>query len=371
MPKKIGGGQVHPKKHCFWEKLIISPGWTFRKQESSRGGNNETNDSRPLGFIHNTGFLDRWKLGQSSGGNRNDWQWRNKVGKDVSVEKGAILFVEPGVTVKYNPGTSIIVKDGGIDARRNLLEVLKGVRVDATTYVENHIAKSDEIRLQAEGLIQGSTEIKKMRRYLSDGAIEMTVAMNLSGDFLALMFSLPEALPTAKPPSSPLPLAPQKPGVPTLTSPQEKKMEVPPAEKPEVRAEEKPAIKPESPKPESKPLLAELPPYTGLVVDTRGLNMRAALIPKVLDEKGLELYQGMYVPPGKPAQSGLALYSKDLTAAQTNPRVGKNPLTVKGFKVNPGNPSDIILSSEEAKRVSPFTQKGTFLEECKVMIVID
>ena len=257
------------------------------------------------------------------------------------------------------------------DARRNLLEVLKGVRVDATTYVENHIAKSDEIRLQAEGLIQGSTEIKKMRRYLSDGAIEVTVAMNLSGDFSALMFSLPEALPTAKPPASPLPLAPQKPSVPTLTSPQEKKMEVPPAEKLEVRAEEKPAIKPESPKPESKPLLADLPPYTGLVVDTRGLNMRAALIPKVLDEKGLELYQGMYVPAGKAAQSGLALYSKDLTAAQTNPRVGKNPLTVKGFKVNPGNPSDIILSSEEAKRVSPFTQKGTFLEECKVMIVID
>lgn len=37
--------------------------------------------------------------------------------KDVSVEKGAILFIEPGVTLKYNPGTSIIVKEGGIDAR--------------------------------------------------------------------------------------------------------------------------------------------------------------------------------------------------------------------------------------------------------------
>ena len=37
--------------------------------------------------------------------------------KDVRVEKGAILFIEPGVTLKYNPGTSIIVKDGGIDAR--------------------------------------------------------------------------------------------------------------------------------------------------------------------------------------------------------------------------------------------------------------
>lgn len=37
--------------------------------------------------------------------------------KDVTVEKGAILFAEPGVTLKYNPGTSIIVKEGGIDAR--------------------------------------------------------------------------------------------------------------------------------------------------------------------------------------------------------------------------------------------------------------
>jgi hypothetical protein len=67
----------------------------------------------------------------------------------------------------------------------------------------------------------------------------------------------------------------------------------------------------------------------------------------------------------------LALYAKDLTAAQTNPRVGKNPLTVKGFKVNPDRPSEIVLTAEDSKRVAPFAQKGTFLEECKVMIVLD
>jgi parallel beta-helix repeat protein len=39
------------------------------------------------------------------------------VEKDVTVEKGATLFIEPGVTLKYNPGTSIVVKDGGVDAR--------------------------------------------------------------------------------------------------------------------------------------------------------------------------------------------------------------------------------------------------------------
>ena len=70
------------------------------------------------------------------------------------------------------------------DARRTLLEVLKGVRVDSVTYVEMFILKNDEIRLRAEGLIQASTEIRKLRRYLSDGAIEVTVAMSLGGGFL-------------------------------------------------------------------------------------------------------------------------------------------------------------------------------------------
>ena len=47
------------------------------------------------------------------------------------------------------------------DARRNLLEVLKGVRVDSVTEVENFMMKSDQIRLQAEGFIQGSVELKQ------------------------------------------------------------------------------------------------------------------------------------------------------------------------------------------------------------------
>jgi hypothetical protein len=67
----------------------------------------------------------------------------------------------------------------------------------------------------------------------------------------------------------------------------------------------------------------------------------------------------------------LVLYAKDLTTAQTNPRVGKKPLTVEGFKVDPNRPSEIILTAEDFKRVAPFAQEGTFLEECKVVIVLD
>ncbi|MCX5907643.1 MAG: right-handed parallel beta-helix repeat-containing protein, partial [Deltaproteobacteria bacterium] len=37
--------------------------------------------------------------------------------KGVTIEQGATLFAEPGVVIKYNPGATLVVKDGGIDAQ--------------------------------------------------------------------------------------------------------------------------------------------------------------------------------------------------------------------------------------------------------------
>ena len=99
--------------------------------------------------------------------------------------------------------------------------------------------------------------------------------------------------------------------------------------------------------------------------------MKPALVIRILEEGGMELYRGQYVRPEKAALNGLALFSRDLTAAQTNPRVGKNPLTIKGARVDRANPADIVLAPENARKLAPFAQKGTFLEECRVMMVLD
>jgi len=40
--------------------------------------------------------------------------------KEVVVDEGATLFIQPGVTLKFNPGSSIVVKNGGIHARGTL-----------------------------------------------------------------------------------------------------------------------------------------------------------------------------------------------------------------------------------------------------------
>jgi hypothetical protein len=284
------------------------------------------------------------------------------------------------------------------DARRNLLEVLKGVRVDAATRVENFVTKDDQIRLQAEGFIQGSVEVRRFRKYLSDGAIEVTVAIDLSGDFISLLLSASEELKKkATPPPAPLAEAkpekrtlppPPPPAVPAAkpAPPMEKKPEPPPPSAAPMVKEAKPIPPPPVSAPEKKPEPpstpakivearlpdpATLPPFTGVVIDTRGLKMKPALAIRILNEGGKELYRGEYVPQDKAARNGLALFARDLTAAQTNPRVGKNPLTVKGSRLDPTAPSDIILGQGEAQKMAPFAQKGTILEDCRVMIVLD
>jgi parallel beta-helix repeat protein len=39
------------------------------------------------------------------------------VEREVTIDGGATLFIQPGVTLRFNPGASIIVRNGGVDAR--------------------------------------------------------------------------------------------------------------------------------------------------------------------------------------------------------------------------------------------------------------
>src|SRR5512142_391999 len=64
-------------------------------------------------------------------------------------------------------------------AYRNLLEAIKGVRLDSTTTVENFMVTSDVIRTEVNGIIQGAMVMDK--KYMSDGSVEVTVGMKMSG----------------------------------------------------------------------------------------------------------------------------------------------------------------------------------------------
>src|SRR6266498_1968392 len=64
-------------------------------------------------------------------------------------------------------------------ALKNLLEIVKGVRVDSETVVENFMVKSDIIRTRVDGIVKGARIVKTS--YMSDGSVEIIVAMPLRG----------------------------------------------------------------------------------------------------------------------------------------------------------------------------------------------
>lgn len=207
-------------------------------------------------------------------------------------------------------------------AYRNLLEAVKGVRVDSTTTVENFIVTSDVIRTQVNGIIQGATIMDK--KYMSDGSVEVTVGMKLTG---ALAESL---LPKTPPASTPL-----VPGASTT------------------------------------PGVAQGQLYTGLIVDARGLGVRPAMAPKILNEDGKEVYGSAFINRDWAVREGMVGYLKDPAAAQANPRVTDKPLMVKAIKVSGDGRVDTVISNADAAALQSASQNLSMLEKCRVIILVD
>ncbi|MBW1923633.1 MAG: LPP20 family lipoprotein [Deltaproteobacteria bacterium] len=208
-----------------------------------------------------------------------------------------------------------------IVARRNLLEVVNGVRIDSKTLVKNFMVESDVVRAEVQGVLQHSQVVDIS--YMSDGSVEATVAMPLTGALTDLV------LPKTK-------------------------------------------GKPEGPTPQETPgRPAKGVTYTGLVVDARGFRVKPAMSPRILDEDGNEVYGSASVSREYAVQQGMAGYAKDLSAAKKNERVTDNPITVKGLRAASSGQTDIIISNEDATLIRSAAQESSFLEKCRVMIVLN
>ena len=218
-----------------------------------------------------------------------------------------------------------------VDAYRNLLETTKGVRVDSTTVVKDFTVESDVINAAVEGLVKGAKVVNQ--DYLSDGTVEVTLRMPMAGGFAQVI--IPKALEKKPEAAPPAPSAPPAPPAP-----------------------------PAGPAPSGDV-------FTGMVVDARGLQARPAMAPKVLDENGKEVYGSMNVDKEFAVQQGMSGYARDLTAAQSNPRVTNNPVSVKGVKTEGPGKSDIVISNADADKIRGAADNMTFLKKCRVMIVLD
>ncbi len=231
-------------------------------------------------------------------------------------------------------------------AHRNMLEVLKGVRVDSETLVEDFVTTSDRIRTDVQGIVRGASEMKT--QYMSDGSVEVTIGIKLAGALAEELLPKPAGPPQPIVPPVP-PVAPTPPATPTAPS-------APPA----------PPIS-DAPTPSGPPGSV----LTGLIVDSRGLNVKPAMAPRILNEEGREVYGPTFVKREYAVRLGMAGYSKDLAAAQANPRVTNNPLTVKGLRSSGTGRTDVVISNADASAIHSTASNLSSLSNCRVMIVVD
>ncbi|MFH1756732.1 MAG: LPP20 family lipoprotein [Pseudomonadota bacterium] len=321
-------------------------------------------------------------------------------GKDVleRLPSGVINWTQGIVTAKGSgaPPTGITVisqarlmaeRAAKADALRNLLEAVKGVRVDSETTVESFTTKNDVVMTRVSGIVKGATIVDK--RYLSDGAVEVTVAVYLTGELLKVMLEeLPPLTkplmpaPTIPPGEKPLPPPPPTPPLPKkkVTPPpavEEKKVTPPPAveEKkvippPAVEKKKPPAAPEVQAKIEEKLDLKKLE-YTGLIVDARQLGLRPALIPKILNQKGELVYSSHSVGQQELIRMGLVGYAKDVDAASKNQRVTAEPCIVSGLNTAGEKKTDVVISNWDAQIVLTTAPYTGYLKNGRVMIVYD
>ncbi len=217
-------------------------------------------------------------------------------------------------------GRAGMIRVAEMDALRQILETVKGMQLSAETTVENYMLTSDVIRSRVEGIVRDYRRVGDPV-YMSDGSIEITVEMDLRG---AGRFY--DAI-----------LSPQMGGAqPMVTGP-----------------------------------VGTAGVYTGLVIDARGMGIRPAIAPRILSDSGDEIYGSRVVDRQWAIQQGMVGYARDMDSARTDERVLNSPMVLTAIRVTGANRTDVVISDDNARMLHGVAENFRFLQECRVIIVVD
>ena len=225
----------------------------------------------------------------------------------------------------------LTVKKAEEDAYANLFRTVKEVRIDSSARVKDLVEKSDMIRVQLQGMVKAAQMVK--REYRSDGTVEVTLALKLTGGLAQLALPedvrhVPEITPISGEPSG-------------------------------------------GNKAENEPRRSPSTVYTGLVLDARGLQGQPAMAPMIVDEDGQEVYGSAYVSREFGVQLGMAGYERDLETAQNNPRVANQALAVRALRTVGPSGCNFVISNADAWKIQNASENLLFLKKCRVLIVLD
>lgn len=221
-------------------------------------------------------------------------------------------------------------------ALRNLLELVGKIHIDSRTTVEMAMLQSDSVQARVSGILQGARVLQGSQEE-KDGLYRLAVEIDLGAPFAAAVLPDSAAWIRAALPS---------PG------------HVPP---------------PELPAAEEMALFTPPKPYTGLIVDARGLDLRPSMAPRVVGVDGRVVYGAAVVDREYATAVGAVGFDRDLDRALTSQRMGggeAHPLVVEALEVTGLYSGDVVISNDAAVRVRMADSESRFLAECRVTFVV-
>jgi hypothetical protein len=292
-------------------------------------------------FILSFAFVIQAQYVTQTFGESQTVDWSNQVAR-------AVGFGAPNPNLPIAAQRAASIRAAKLDAVRNLLETIKGIYLTSETTVRNSMVENDVISTRVEGLAQNFKQVEGPR-YMSDGSVEVVVEMPITGAIL-------DALLPGQFGGGQFMTAGQM-VCPTCGQPWPQGKPVPPG----VTLQQFGGATP----------MAAAGVYTGLVIDCKGLGVRPAMAPKIIDEQGNEIYGSKFVSREWAVEIGMVGYDKDLNRARQNDRVTNNPLVIRGVQASGQNKTDVVISSADAAMIHQAAANQNFLDKCKVMFIVN
>lgn len=256
---------------------------------------------------------------------KGDINWTQGVVKAYGIGKP-----DENVTASSTEKNERMVKNARENAAKNLIRILKKIRVDSGNDVKNLIDANNMIEIKIREMLGQTQELKKKRKTMANGSLRLFLKIDLHGGFAQLI--LPESIKH----------------IDSIKHINPVKGMVPPVDAADI------------------PMV-----HTGLVLDARGISAKPAMAPKIFDENGDEIYGSVYISREFAVQKGVGLYVADEKSARYHARVGINPLYIKALRTQKPGSCDLVISNADANKLHGTSDHLVFLKKCGLIIILD
>jgi len=229
----------------------------------------------------------------------------------INWSDGTITAVGMGFSKKSNPiiAYKMAQRASKLDAMRNILEMIKHVKVDAKTTVKDKMLENDSINTSISGYINNIVNVKYTK--LDSHTVEATIMIKMK-DSLTLLVENSDTLNSA-----------------IFTG---KKA-------------------------------------TGLIIDASKLNFIPSLNPKLIQEfKGI-IYPDNIFQKDSGSNQFVAIYLKNIEDAKKHPLVGAFPIVIQAKELYNNMNDQIVLNKENSNKIINELKKEA-LQNGKVIILL-